>query len=156
MFIGFLYIFLAKCGSGNTYSVRDVYGEPLFHAVEENNCLCRWFCGPQRKFDLKVFDNEVLVRTCAWHATHLYDIIRDAWLFLRRWTYNKQMLFNWYDVAFQDQLVLCLKRSACRCDCCCCFNCCCCQNAMVVSKPDGTYLGRVRQRYARSAKMNWL
>lgn len=48
----------AGCGAPNTYKIWDINDEQLFFASEDSSCLCRWTCGPNRKFSLSVFTTE--------------------------------------------------------------------------------------------------
>lgn len=43
--------------SNNKYEVRNVMGQNVFYAVEENDCLSRQCCGPLRSFNIHVLDN---------------------------------------------------------------------------------------------------
>uniref|UniRef100_A0A3B3D517 Phospholipid scramblase n=1 Tax=Oryzias melastigma TaxID=30732 RepID=A0A3B3D517_ORYME len=43
--------------SNNKYEVRNAMGQNVFYAVEENDCLNRQCCGPQRPFTIRVLDN---------------------------------------------------------------------------------------------------
>ncbi|XP_052783054.1 phospholipid scramblase 3-like [Mya arenaria] len=51
------------CGAPNTYKIWDINDEQVFFATEESGCLCRWTCGPARRFSLDVYstqDDQVL------------------------------------------------------------------------------------------------
>ncbi|KAK5602741.1 Phospholipid scramblase 1 [Crenichthys baileyi] len=43
--------------SNNKYEVRNVMGQNVFYAVEENDCLSRQCCGPLRPFNIHILDN---------------------------------------------------------------------------------------------------
>ena len=55
----FFHPFTALVGfeSNNKYEVRNVMGQNVFYAVEENDCLSRQCCGPLRSFTIHVLDN---------------------------------------------------------------------------------------------------
>ncbi|MBN3326795.1 PLS1 scramblase, partial [Atractosteus spatula] len=43
--------------SNNKYEIKNVLGQNVFYAVEENDCLTRQCCGPLRSFTIHVLDN---------------------------------------------------------------------------------------------------
>uniref|UniRef100_A0A3Q0SMH6 Phospholipid scramblase n=1 Tax=Amphilophus citrinellus TaxID=61819 RepID=A0A3Q0SMH6_AMPCI len=43
--------------SNNKYEVRNVMGQNVYYAVEENDCLSRQCCGPLRPFTIHILDN---------------------------------------------------------------------------------------------------
>uniref|UniRef100_A0A665UD81 Phospholipid scramblase n=1 Tax=Echeneis naucrates TaxID=173247 RepID=A0A665UD81_ECHNA len=43
--------------SNNKYEVRNVMGQNVFYAVEENDCLSRQCCGPMRSFTIHILNN---------------------------------------------------------------------------------------------------
>lgn len=55
----FFFILAALIGfeSNNKYEVRNVMGQNVFYAVEENDCLSRQCCGPLRSFTIHILDN---------------------------------------------------------------------------------------------------
>lgn len=58
-FFVFFLIHAALIGfeSNNKYEVRNVMGQNVFYAVEENDCLSRQCCGPLRSFTIHILDN---------------------------------------------------------------------------------------------------
>ncbi|XP_055315309.1 phospholipid scramblase 2-like isoform X2 [Sitodiplosis mosellana] len=48
LFIGF--------EQNNRYIIKNIYGEKIYWAVEDNDCCTRCMCGGARPFDMKVFD----------------------------------------------------------------------------------------------------
>lgn len=57
--LGLFVIHAALIGfeSNNKYEVRNVMGQNVFYAVEENDCLSRQCCGPLRSFTIHILDN---------------------------------------------------------------------------------------------------
>lgn len=53
----FVHAALVGFESNNKYEVRNVMGQNVFYAVEENDCLSRQCCGPLRPFSIHVLDN---------------------------------------------------------------------------------------------------
>ncbi|KAH9396798.1 hypothetical protein TYRP_003096 [Tyrophagus putrescentiae] len=43
--------------TNNKYAIRNVMGQNVYFAVEENDCCTRQFCGAARSFDMKIMDN---------------------------------------------------------------------------------------------------
>lgn len=56
-FVLFIQTALVGFESNNKYEVRNVMGQNVFYAVEENDCLSRQCCGPMRSFTIHVLDN---------------------------------------------------------------------------------------------------
>lgn len=59
IYLHVLFVHAALVGfeSNNKYEVRNVMGQNVFYAVEENDCLSRQCCGPMRSFTIHVLDN---------------------------------------------------------------------------------------------------
>lgn len=57
LYVLFIHAALVGFESNNKYEVRNVMGQNVFYAVEENDCLSRQCCGPLRPFNIHVLDN---------------------------------------------------------------------------------------------------
>uniref|UniRef100_A0A182Y0X0 Uncharacterized protein n=1 Tax=Anopheles stephensi TaxID=30069 RepID=A0A182Y0X0_ANOST len=43
--------------TANKYTVKNVFGQNVYWAVEDTSCCTRMCCGPDRPFDIKILDN---------------------------------------------------------------------------------------------------
>ncbi|KAJ3639639.1 hypothetical protein Zmor_002984 [Zophobas morio] len=43
--------------TNNKYTIKNILGQKVYYAIEDNDCCTRNCCGPLRPFDMKIFDN---------------------------------------------------------------------------------------------------